>query len=96
MKHFTIAYDYSNDNYCEIFEYAKTWYELIKNALCDKSLFNNNNYNYIFRCKNEKDLKWLSNIENLSKKECDEDSLMKKGIFILKVIKIQITHLFSS
>ena len=95
MKHYTIAYDYIYDNYYEIFEYAKKWDQLIKNALYDKSLFkNNNNNNYIFRCKNERDLEWLSNVENLSKIECDEDSLTKKRIFILEVIKIQITHLF--
>ena len=33
-------------------------------------------------------------MESLNKKECDKDSLSKKGNFIIEEIKIHITHLF--
>ena len=92
MKHFTIAYKDNDDNFCEICEYAERSDEAIKNAINDIPLLKNNNY--IYRCTNESDLEWLSNMESLSKKEWDRDSLTKEGKFILKEIKIDLFHLF--
>ena len=93
MKHFTIAYtDYEN-NYCEICEYAERSDEAIKNAINDIPILKNNN-NHIIRCTNESDLEWLYNLETLSKKEWDRDSLTKEGKFILKEIKAHMTHIF--
>lgn len=93
MKHFTIAYKDSDDNFCEICEYAERSDEAIKNAINDIPILKNNN-NYIFRCTNESDLEWLNNMENLSKKEWDRDLLTKEGKFILKGIKDHIIHIF--
>ena len=92
MKHFTIAYKDNEDNFCEICEYAERSDEAIKNAINDIPLLKNNNY--IYRCTNESDLEWLSNMESLSKKEWDRDSLTKEGKFILKEIKSHIIHIF--
>ncbi len=92
MKHFTIAYKDNEDNFCEICEYAERSDEAIKNAINDIPLLKNNNY--IYRCTNESDLEWLSNMESLSKKEWDRDSLTKEGKFILKEIKGHIIHIF--
>ena len=47
----------------------------------------------MFRRTNERDLKWLSYMESLSKKEWDKDSLTKKGSFVLEEIKIHIIPL---
>ena len=91
MKHFTIAYKDNEDNFCEICEYAERSDEAIKNAINDIPLLKNNNY--IYRCTNESDLEWLSNMESLSKKEWDRDSLTKEGKFILKEIKGHINHI---
>ncbi len=91
MKHFTIAYKDNEDNFCEICEYAERSDEAIKNAINDIPLLKNNNY--IYRCTNESDLEWLSNMESLSKKEWDRDSLTKEGKFILKEIKGHIIHI---
>ena len=91
MKHFTIAYKDNDDNFCEICEYAERSDEAIKNAINDIPLLKNNNY--IYRCTNESDLEWLSNMESLSKKEWDRDSLTKEGKFILKEIKGHIIHI---
>ena len=91
MKHFTIAYKDNDDNFCEICEYAERSDEAIKNAINDIPLLKNNNY--IYRCTNESDLEWLSNMESLSKKEWDRDSLTKEGRFILKEIKGHIIHI---
>ena len=67
--------------------------EAIKNAINDIPILKNNN-NYIFRCTNESDLEWLSNMESLTKKEWDRDLLNKEGKFVLKEIKNHITHIF--
>tara|TARA_B100000614_G_scaffold236139_1_gene233454 strand:- start:347 stop:664 length:318 start_codon:yes stop_codon:yes gene_type:complete len=91
LKHFTIAYKDNEDNFCEICEYAERSDEAIKNAINDIPLLKNNNY--IYRCTNESDLEWLSNMESLSKKEWDRDSLTKEGKFILKEIKGHIIHI---
>ena len=91
MKHFTIAYKDNDDNFCEICEYAERSDEAIKNAINDIPILKNNNY--IYRCTNESDLEWLSNMESLSKKEWDRDSLTKEGKFILKEIKGHIIHI---
>ena len=91
MKHFTIAYKDNEDNFCEICEYAERSDEAIKNAINDIPILKNNNY--IYRCTNESDLEWLSNMESLSKKEWDRDSLTKEGKFILKEIKGHIIHI---
>ena len=91
MKHFTIAYKDNEDNFCEICEYAERSDEAIKNAINDIPLLKNNNY--IYRCTNESDLEWLSNMESLSKKEWNRDSLTKEGKFILKEIKGHIIHI---
>tara|TARA_B100001287_G_C22555920_1_gene469070 strand:- start:600 stop:917 length:318 start_codon:yes stop_codon:yes gene_type:complete len=91
VKHFTIAYKDNDDNFCEICEYAERSDEAIKNAINDIPLLKNNNY--IYRCTNESDLEWLSNMESLSKKEWDRDSLTKEGKFILKEIKGHIIHI---
>ena len=91
MKHFTIAYKDKEDNFCEICEYAERSDEAIKNAINDIPILKNNNY--IYRCTNESDLEWLSNMESLSKKEWDRDSLTKEGKFILKEIKGHIIHI---
>ena len=93
MKHFTIAYKDNNNNFYEICEYAERSDEAIKNAITDVPLLKNNN-NYIFRCTNESDLEWLSNMNSFSKKEWDRDSLTKEGKFILKEIKGHIIHIF--
>ncbi len=92
MKHFTIAYKDNDDNFCEICEYAERSDEAIKNAIDDIPILKNNN-NYIFRCTNESDLEWLSNIENLNKKEWDRESLTKEGKLILIEIKDYIIHI---
>jgi len=91
LKHFTIAYKDNDDNFCEICEYAERSDEAIKNAINDIPILKNNNY--IYRCTNESDLEWLSNMESLSKKEWDRDSLTKEGKFILKEIKGHIIHI---
>ncbi len=91
MKYFTIAYKDNDDNFCEICEYAERSDEAIKNATNDIPILKNNNY--IYRCTNESDLEWLSNMESLSKKEWDRDSLTKEGKFILKEIKGHIIHI---
>ena len=93
MKHFTIAYKDNNDNFCEICEYAERSDEAIKNAINDIPILKKNN-NYIFRCTNESDLEWLTNMESLNKKEWNKDSLTKEGKFILKEIKEHLTHIF--
>ena len=93
MKHFTIAYKDKDNNFCEICEYAEKSDEAIKNAINDIPLLKNN-HNYIFRCTNESDLEWLSNMESLNEKEWDRDSLTKEGTFILKEIKDHISHIF--
>ena len=93
LKHFTIAYRDNDDNVCEICEYAERSDEAIKNAINDIPLLNKNN-TYIFRCTNESDLEWLSNMQSFTKKEWDRDSLTKEGKFILKEIKNHITHIF--
>ena len=93
MKHFTIAYKDNNDNFCEICEYAERPDEAIKNAIDDIPILKNNS-NHIFRCTNESDLDWLSNMESLNKKEWNRDSLTKEGKLILKEIKDHITHIF--
>ena len=87
MKYFTTANKDSNDNSCEICEYAEISDEAIKNAINDIPLLKYN-YNYIFRCTNE------SNLELLNKKEWDRDLLTKEGKFILKQIKDNLTHIF--
>ena len=92
MKHFTIAYKDDNNNLCEICEYAERSDEAIKNAISDIPILKNNN-DYIFRCTNESDLEWLYNMERLSKKEWDRESLTKEGKFILKEIKDHIMHI---
>ena len=92
MKHFTIAYKDNDDNFCEICEYAERSDEAIKNAIDDIPILKNNN-NSIFRCTNESDLEWLSNIENLNKKEWDRESLTKEGKLILIEIKDYIIHI---
>ena len=92
MKHFTIAYKDNDDNVCEICEYAERSDEAIKNAIDDIPILKNNN-NTIFRCTNESDLEWLSNIENLNKKEWDRESLTKEGKLILIEIKDYIIHI---
>ena len=92
MKHFTIAYKDNDDNFCEICEYAERSDEAIKNAIDDIPILKNNN-NTIFRCTNESDLEWLSNIENLNKKEWDRESLTKEGKLILIEIKDYIIHI---
>ena len=92
MKHFTIAYKDNDDNFCEICEYAERSDEAIKNAIDDIPILKNNN-NTIFRCTNESDLEWLSNIENLNKKEFDRESLTKEGKLILMEIKDYIIHI---
>tara|TARA_Y100001933_G_scaffold29779_1_gene24834 strand:- start:258 stop:578 length:321 start_codon:yes stop_codon:yes gene_type:complete len=92
LKHFTIAYRDNDDNFCEICEYAERSDEAIKNAIDDIPILKNNN-NYIFRCTNESDLEWLSNIENLNKKEWDRESLTKEGKLILIEIKDYIIHI---
>ena len=92
MKHFTIAYKDNDDNFCEICEYAERSDEAIKNAIDDIPILKNNN-NYIFRCTNESDLEWLSNIENLNKKEWDRESLTKEGKLIIIEIKDYIIHI---
>ena len=91
MKHFTVAYKDKDDNYCEICEYAGRSDEAIKNAINDIPILKNNNY--IIRCTNESDLEWLINMESLSKKKWDRDSLTKEGKFILKEIKDHINHI---
>ena len=93
MKHFTIAYKDNDDNFYEICEYAERSDEAIKNAINDIPILKNNN-NYIFRCTNESDLEWLSNMDSLNKKEWNINSLNKEGKFILKEIKDHITHIF--
>ena len=93
MKHFTIAYKDNDDNFCEICEYAERSEEAIKNAINDIPLLKMNN-NYIFRCTNESDLEWLTKMESVSIKEWDRDSLNEEGKFILKEIKVHITHIF--
>ena len=93
MKHFTIAYKDNDDNFCEICEYAEKSDEAIKNAIRDIPILKNNR-NSIFRCTNESDLEWLSNMETLSKKGWDRDSLTEEGMFILNEIKDHITHIF--
>ena len=93
LKHFTIAYKDDNDNFCEICEYAERSDEAIKNAINDIPILKNNN-KYIFRCTNESDLEWLFNMESLSNKQWDRDSLTKEGRFILIEIKDHITHIF--
>ena len=93
MKHFTIAYKDNDDNFCEICEYAERSEEAIKNAINDIPLLKNNN-NYIFRCTNQSDLEWLIKRESVIEKEWDRDSLNKEGKFILKEIKVHITHIF--
>ena len=93
MKHFTIAYKDSNDNFCEICEYAERSDEAIKNAINDIPILKDNENN-IFRCTNESDLEWLNKLESLNKKEWDRDSLTKEGKFILVEIKDHITHIF--
>jgi len=92
LKHFTIAYKDNDDNIYEICKYAERSDEAIRNAIDDIPLLKNNS-NSIFRCTNESDLKWLSNMQSLSKKEWDKDSLTKEGKFILKEIKDHITHI---
>ena len=94
MKHFTIAYKDDHDNFFEICEYAERSDEAIKNAINDIPILKNNN-NYIFRCTNESDLEWLSNMESFKKKEWDRDSLSKEGKFILKEIKDHFTHILN-
>tara|TARA_B100001121_G_scaffold245915_1_gene220995 strand:+ start:459 stop:812 length:354 start_codon:yes stop_codon:yes gene_type:complete len=93
LKHFTIAYKDDDDNFCEICEYAERSDEAIKNAINDIPVLKNNN-KYIFRCTNESDLEWLLNMERLSNKEWDRDSLKKEGRFLLLEIKGHITHIF--
>ena len=93
MKHFTIAYKDEKDNFYEICEYAERSDDAIKNAINDIPILKNNN-NYIFRCTNESDLEWLSNMESLRKKEWDRDSLTEEGKMILKEIKEHLTHIF--
>ena len=93
LKHFTIAYKDDKNNIFEICEYAERSDEAIKNAIKDIPFLKNNS-NYIFRCTNESDLDWLSNMETLQKKEWDRDSLTKEGKFILIEIKDHITHIF--
>ena len=93
MKHFTIAYKDSDDNFQEICEYAERSDEAIKNAINDIPILKNNDH-YIFRCTNESDLEWLSNMERLSKKEWGNDMLTKRGSFTIEDIKNQLTRLF--
>tara|TARA_Y100001978_G_scaffold94249_1_gene84385 strand:- start:467 stop:787 length:321 start_codon:yes stop_codon:yes gene_type:complete len=93
LKHFTIAYKDNDDNIFEICEYAERSEEAIKNAIRDIPILKNNN-NYIFRCTNESDLEWLSNMGSFSKKEWDRDSLTKEGKFILNEIKGHINHIY--
>ena len=93
MKHFSIAYKDEKDNFYEICEYAERSDDAIKNTINDIPILKNNN-NYIFRCTNESDLEWLSNMESLRKKEWDRDSLTEEGKFILKEIKEHLTHIF--
>ena len=92
MKHFTIAYKDSDDNFCEICEYAERSDEAIKNAIDDIPMLKDN-INYIFRCTNESDLEWLTNMESIRKKEWDRESLTKEGKYILKRIKDHLTHI---
>tara|TARA_Y100000589_G_scaffold292017_1_gene295890 strand:- start:84 stop:392 length:309 start_codon:yes stop_codon:yes gene_type:complete len=89
LKNFTIAYKDNNDNFYEICEYA----ERSDEAMNDIPILKNNN-DYIFRCTNESDLKWLTNMESFNKKEWDRDSLSKEGRFLLNEIKDHITHIF--
>lgn len=91
MKHFTIAYEDDNSNFCEICEYAERSDEAINNAINDIPILKNNNY--ILRCTNESDLEWLSNVKSLNRKEWNRDLLDKEGRFILKEIKNHITHI---
>ena len=93
MKHFTIAYKDNDDNFCEICEYAERPDEAIKNAINDIPILKKNT-NYIFRCTNESDLDWLTNVKDLSRKKWDRNSLIKEGKFILKEIKDHISHIF--
>ena len=93
MKHFTIAYKDNDDNFYEICEYAERSDEAIKNAMNDIPILKNNN-NYIFRCTNESDLEWLTNMKSLNKKEWDKDSLTKEGRLILKEFREHISHVF--
>ena len=93
MKQFTIAYKDNEDNFWEICEYAERSDEAIKNAIDDIPLLKNNN-NYIFRCTNESDLEWVTNMHSLKKKEWDRDLLTKEGKFLLEEIKDFITHIF--
>ena len=93
LKHFTIAYKDNDDNFCEICEYAERPDEAIKNAINDIPILKNNN-DYIFRCTNESDLEWLTNVKSLSKTKWDRHSLTKEGKFIIKEIKDHITHIF--
>ncbi len=92
MKHFIIAYKYSNNNFWEIFEYVVRSDEEIKNVINDITILKNNNY--LIRSTNGIDLEWLSEMVSSSKKEYYEDSITRKGNFILVEIKNHITNLF--
>ena len=92
MKHFTIGYKDDKNNFFEICEYAERSDEAIKNAINDIPILKRNN-NYIFRCTNESDLEWLSNMETFRKKEWDKDSLIKEAKFILIEIKNHLIHI---
>jgi len=94
LKHFTVAYKDKDDNYFEICEYAGRSDEAIKNAINDIPILKNNT-NYIIRCTNESDLEWLINMESLSKKKWDRDSLSEEGKFILEEIKDHINHIIN-
>ena len=93
LKHFTIAYKDNDDNFCEICEYAERPDEAIKNAINDIPILKNNN-DYIFRCTNESDLEWLTNMKSSSKKGRDRNLLTKADKFILKEIKNHTTQIF--
>ncbi len=91
MKHFSIAYNDSDDNFCEIFDYAEILDEEIKNAI--NNILISKYYNYIFRCSYKRHIEWLFKMESFIKKEYYKDSLMKKRSFIIKEIKNHINNL---
>ena len=93
MKHFTIGYKDDKNNFFEICEYAERSDEAIKNAINDIPILKRNK-NYIFRCTNESDLEWLSNMETFRKKEWDKDLLIKEAKFILRDIKNHLMHIY--
>ena len=75
-------------NFCDIRGYEERLEEAIINLIVNIMVTI-----FISRCTKERDLDWSSNMESLSKKEWDRDSLTKEGKLILKEIKGHIIHI---